>query len=70
MSQFDQALVQAYCSFGSSVDRIAASSELRMHLRNLLPQEFQAVHEDEIVHRLLNLRKSGKLPRRNQTQGV
>jgi hypothetical protein len=59
----NEVLRQAYTSFNSAVDRIAASAALRNAFRTRLPSEFQHIEDDELVRRLLNLRKRGKLSR-------
>ena len=69
MNDLNEVLVRAYASFDSSVDRIAASTAKRSDFRSLLPEEFRSVDDDELVRRLLNLRKRGKLSR-GQSQGV
>jgi hypothetical protein len=63
MRQLHDALITVYSSFGSSLDRIASSSSLRDDFRLKLPEPFQSIGDDELVHHLLNLRKRGKLPR-------
>jgi hypothetical protein len=63
MDNLNEALRQAYTSFDSAVDRIAASAALRNEFRMRLPSEFQHLDDDELVRRLLNLRKRGKLTR-------
>ncbi len=67
MNETEQ-LVQTYVTIHSTVDRIAASTELRKKLRDLLPDGLQNLKDDEIIRKLLNLRKSGKLPK--QFRGV
>lgn len=62
MNESDE-LVTAYKILGVPVDRVAVSSELRTEFRKLLPEEFRGYPDDELIRRLLNLRKSGKLPR-------
>ena len=59
----EECLVAAYKILGVPVDRVAVSSELRTAFRELLPAQMRDVTEDELMKRLLNLRKSGKLPR-------
>ncbi len=61
-------LISVYSSFGESVDRIASSAELRSAFRSRLPQEFQSLIDDELVRRLINLRKRSKLPSRKVTE--
>ena len=63
-----ESLVQGYVALHTTVDRIAASAELRQQLRILLPDGLQKFDDDEIVRKLMNLRKSGKLPK--QFRGV
>lgn len=63
-----ESLVQGYVALHTTVDRIAASAELRKQLRGLLPETLQRYDDDEIVRKLMNLRKSGKLPK--QFRGV
>ena len=63
-----EGLVQGYVALHTTVDRIAASAELRKRLRSLLPETLQKFDDDEIVRKLMNLRKSGKLPK--QFRGV
>ena len=69
MKTLNEALVRVYTSFDSTVDQIAASATKRSEFRSLLPEEFRSINDDDLVRRLLNLRKSSKLSRR-QTQGV
>jgi hypothetical protein len=69
MNTLNEALVRVYTSFDSTVDQIAASAAKRSEFRTLLPENFRSITDDELVRRLLNLRKSSKLSRR-QTQGV
>jgi hypothetical protein len=69
MKTLNEALVRVYTSFDSTVDQIAVSATKRSEFRSLLPEEFRSINDDELVRRLLNLRKSSKLSRR-QTQGV
>jgi len=69
MSDFNDALIRAYTSFDTSVDRMATSAAKRTEFRAILPEDFRAMEDDEILRRLLNLRKCGKLSR-GQTQGV
>jgi hypothetical protein len=69
MDNLNEALIRAYTSFDSAVDRIAASGALRNQFLSRLPVEFQSIDDDELVRRLLNLRKRGKLAR-TQTHGV
>jgi hypothetical protein len=57
MELINMALVSVYLSFGSSADRIASSATLRSEFKNRLPNEFQNLEDDELVSRLLNLRK-------------
>ena len=63
-----ESLVEGYVALHTTVDRIAASAELRKRLRTLLPETLQKFDDDEIVRKLMNLRKSGKLPK--QFRGV
>lgn len=63
-----ESLVEGYVALHTTVDRIAASAELRKQLRDLLPETLKKFDDDEIVRKLMNLRKSGKLPK--QFRGV
>ena len=63
-----ECLVEGYVALHTTVDRIAASAELRKQLRDLLPETLKKFDDDEIVRKLMNLRKSGKLPK--QFRGV
>ena len=63
MDTLNQAIVNTYSQLHSTVDRIAASDQLRREFRSLLPSELQELSDDEILRRLLNLRKSGHLPK-------
>jgi hypothetical protein len=67
MEPLDAELVQVYQSFGFSVDRIACSITLRNEFRSRLPAGSLVLDDDELVRRLLNLRKRGKL---SKSQGV
>jgi hypothetical protein len=69
MDNLNDALIRAHTSFGSAVDRIAASAALRNQFRTRLPGGFGSIDDDELVRRLLNLCKRGKLAR-TQTQGA
>ena len=69
MDSLNDALIGVYASFESSVDRLAASAALRTEFRSRLPENLRSVGDDELVRRLLNLRKRGKLPR-SQAQRV
>lgn len=62
MNETEQ-LIQSYLAIHSTVDRIAASADLRKKLRNLLPDGLKDIDDGELIRKLLNLRKSGKLPR-------
>jgi len=59
----DQALINAYTLLGGSVDRIAVFTEVRNKFLDCLPAEVRSKHEDDqIVWRLVQLRKARKLP--------
>jgi hypothetical protein len=63
MNVQDQAIVAAYSFLGTSVDRIAVFSELRAAFLARLPKELRADHDDDqILWRLVQLRKNRKLP--------
>ena len=62
MSETEQ-LIQVYSAIHTTVDRIAASAELREKFKNLLPDGVKIANDDELIRKLLNLRKSGKLPK-------
>lgn len=64
----NEQLIQCYLALRTTVDRIAASVELRERMRNLLPEELKNQSDDFLIRKLLNLRKSGKLPK--QFRGV
>lgn len=56
-------LIQVYSEIRTTVDRIATSAELRERFRTLLPKEVEIANDDDLIKKLLNLRKSGKLPK-------
>jgi hypothetical protein len=59
----DQALINAYASLGVSVDRIAVFIEIRHRFLARLPPDVRASQpDDDIVWRLVQLRKARKLP--------
>ena len=63
MKNHDQSIVTAYSLLGTSVDRITVCSELRAAFLSRLPAELRADHDDDqILWRLVQLRKSRKLP--------
>jgi hypothetical protein len=62
MSHRDQALITAYSSLGVSVDRIAVFLSVRRAFLDALPAEVRAVSDDELIWRLVQLRKDRKLP--------
>ena len=61
MDQRDQAIVDAFTSFGESVDRIACFQSIRRRFFDRLPSDIQGQNHDDVVWRLLQLRKSGVL---------
>ena len=63
MNEHDHAIVTAYSLLGTSVDRITVFSELRAAFLARLPKELRTDHDDDqILWRLVQLRKSHKLP--------
>jgi hypothetical protein len=63
MESLNEALIRVYASLDCSVDRLASAAILRQDFRSRLAEEFRPLDDDELVHRLLNLRKRGKLAR-------
>lgn len=64
MDTLDHSLIAAFTSFGSSVDRIAAYQTVRAKFLGRLSTEARtAADDDSIIWRLLQLRKSGRLPK-------
>ena len=57
----DQALVRAYDALGHTVDRIAAFLPIRDKFLSLLSVRPDSSDGDDIVWRLFQLRKKGKL---------
>ena len=57
----DQMLINALSSLGESVDRIACFRTIRQQFIASLPEFARVTDHDELVWRLLQLRKSGKL---------
>ena len=63
MTTVDQQLVTAFTSVGESADRIACFRRVREQFLGLLPEQVKKSHQDdELVWRLIQLRKQGKLP--------
>lgn len=63
MTNRDQALISAYTSLGTSVDRIAVFTEVHTAFLARLPAEVRAEQgDDSIVWRLVQHRKNRKLP--------
>ena len=63
MSNSDQALVDAYLHLEIPADRIAAFLPKRQAFLELLADARKpSVLDDDLIWRLLQLRKSGKLP--------
>jgi hypothetical protein len=63
MSVIDQELVNAFASLHQPADRIACFRPLRDQFLGLLSEQVRGSrNEDDICWRLLQLRKSGKLP--------
>jgi hypothetical protein len=59
----DSVLAETYGALSIPADRLSADPALFQKFVSALPQEFQAVDECQLKHRLINLRKQGKLPR-------
>ncbi len=67
MSNSDQALINAYLHLRIPADRIAAFSVLRRSFLDCLPPERSDWgSDDDLIWRLLQLRKSSKLPPLNK----
>lgn len=63
MSNVDQALIAAYLTTKTPADRIAAfTQQRRSFLECLPPVRSDWGSDDDLIWRLLQLRKSGKLP--------
>jgi hypothetical protein len=63
METLDRMVLEAFTSFGFSVDRIATFRGIRGLFLALLPAEPRAAAgEDDLIWRLFQLRKSGRLP--------
>jgi hypothetical protein len=58
----DQALIKAYTSLGVSVDLIAVFAEVRNTYLASLPLEVRTLSDDDLIWRLIQLRKNRKLP--------
>jgi hypothetical protein len=66
MFDLDQELVFAFTSFNRSVDRIAAFQQTRNQFLDTLPQGIRSLYgDDALIWRLLQLRKSSRLPKHN-----
>ena len=64
MTAVDQALIDAFTSFGNSVDRIATFRTVRQSFLARLPREVCAsTDEDDLIWQLFQLRKKGRLPK-------
>ncbi|HBJ37931.1 MAG TPA: hypothetical protein DDZ51_24860 [Planctomycetaceae bacterium] len=64
MTVLEQQLIEAYAAINATVDRILASAELKEQFRRLMDSAGDELTDEELAKRLLNLRKSGKLPRK------
>lgn len=64
MTVLEQQLIEAYAAINTTVDRILASAELKVQFRQLMDSVGDELTDEELAKRLLNLRKSGKLPRK------
>jgi hypothetical protein len=64
MTVLEQQLIQAYAAINTTVDRILASAELKEQFRQLMDSVGDELTDEELAKRVLNLRKSGKLPRK------
>jgi len=64
MTALEQQLIEAYAAINTTVDRILASAELKEQFRQLMDSVGDELTDEELAKRLLNLRKSGKLPRK------
>ncbi len=64
MENHDSALVEAFISLGTSVDRIAVFRATRQEFLSRLPDEIRTgADEDDLVWRLIQIRKRGRLPK-------
>jgi hypothetical protein len=61
MSEHDRVIIDAFTSTGESVDRIACFRAIRRCFLNYLLPHLRDVSDDDLVWRLLQLRKAGKL---------
>jgi hypothetical protein len=64
MTPVDDVLAETYAAFAHSVDRITSTLSLREEFLARRPPECSPLETDVLIHRLLNLRKRGKLPKR------
>jgi hypothetical protein len=63
MARYDQALITAYYSVCLPVDRIVVFTELRNRFLAHIPTDIRADYtDDDILWRLVQLRKNRKLP--------
>jgi hypothetical protein len=63
MNSLDQDLVRAFTELQQPADRIACFGQLRQEFLEKLPsQVIRSSDHDDLVWRLLQLRKQGKLP--------
>lgn len=58
----DQEIVKAWISLHESVDRIACFRDVRQRFLSQFPNSANIGNSDEIVWRLMQLRKSKRLP--------
>jgi hypothetical protein len=64
MQVLDQSRVEAFTSFGHSVDRIATFRTVRKDFLASLPANpFPGFGDDYLISRLFQLRKMGRLPK-------
>lgn len=59
----DQVLIETYSRAKVFSDWLATESKSRERFLELLPSEYQDSDPDQIVGRILTLRKKGKFPR-------
>lgn len=61
MTDHDQELIQAYASLGETADRIACFQRIRERFIRQLSDDLRKHNHENLVWRLFQLRKSGKL---------
>lgn len=59
----DQVIADRYCIFDVPSDTLVRSSNYLREFIQSLPHEFHSVDLEKLAHRIITLRKKGRLPR-------